>query len=85
MLNSSLLVYVGSDIESGLSLTPSHFLLVNPKTGVPILDAESDPEYLQKFTLKENLITKWRNLQTYLHHFWKTWSAEYLLSLRERY
>ena len=85
VLNSRPLVYVGSDIESGLSLTPSHFLLVNPKTGVPVLDTESDPEYLQKITLKENLITKWRNLQTYLHHFWKTWSGEYLLSLRERY
>ena len=42
VLNSRPLVYVGADLNSGLTLTPAHFLNLNPKTGVPHLDT-ADP------------------------------------------
>ena len=40
MLNSRPLTYVCEDFESGFVLTPSHFLLMNRKLGLPAIDDE---------------------------------------------
>ena len=85
VINSRPIVYVGEDIDSGIALTPAHFLLVNPKNGVPTLDEDPDSEYLIKLSSEQSLLNKWKIMQTYLHQIWKTWTREYLLSLRERY
>jgi hypothetical protein len=38
IVNSRPLVYVGDNLESNLTLTPRHFLTLNPDIGVPNLD-----------------------------------------------
>ena len=76
---------MGEDIDSGISISPAHFLLINPKTGIPDIDQDLDPDYLTKISTKETLISKWTMLQSYVNRLWKIWSNEYLLSLRERY
>jgi hypothetical protein len=38
IVNSRPLVYVGDDLESNITLTPHHFLTLNPDIGVPNLD-----------------------------------------------
>jgi hypothetical protein len=35
IVNSRPLVYVGDDLESNITLTPHHFLTLNPDIGVP--------------------------------------------------
>ncbi len=85
VLNSRPLVYVGEDISDGLSLTPSHFLMMNTSNGMPILAKDLDPEFLQKMSLEKNLLEKWKESQNYLTRLWKVWSDQYMLSLRERY
>jgi hypothetical protein len=46
IVNSRPLVYVGDDLESNITLTPRHFLTLNPNIGVPNLDYDMhDPDY----------------------------------------
>ena len=46
IVNSRPLVYVGYDLESNITLTPRHFLTLNPNIGVPNLDYDMhDPDY----------------------------------------
>ena len=84
VLNCRPLVYVGADIESGFALTPADFLLINSKSGIPILEEESDPEYLPAASSKQCILDKWKHRQLSLNKFWDIWNKEYLLSLRER-
>ena len=79
VINSRPLVYVGDDINSGLALSPAHFLLINPKTGIPVLEEDLDPEYLTTVSNKDAIISRWTTMQTYLNQLWKIWSREYLL------
>jgi len=45
VVNSRPLVYVSDDINSTVSLTPSHFLTPIPQVGTPEADIDSDPAY----------------------------------------
>ena len=40
ILNSRPLIYVYKDFESGFVFTPSHFLVMNKKLGLPVIDDE---------------------------------------------
>ena len=39
-LNSRPLVYIGDDLNDGITITLSHFLTLNTKTGTPIVKEE---------------------------------------------
>ena len=41
VINSRPLVYVGEDIHSSITLTPAHFLTLNPKIGAPDIEYEN--------------------------------------------
>ena len=38
VIKSISIVYVSGDIESTIALTPSHFLTLNPTTGIPDIE-----------------------------------------------
>lgn len=61
MLNSRPLVHVGSDFKDGRSLTPSHFLSINPKSGMPsmVVEDKMDPDYAERIASKEALLPTW--------------------------
>ena len=89
VVNSRPLVYVGDDLNSDISLTPAHFLGLNPHIGVPEFinsDDETDPEYVTPNSMSsaEKLLLIWKKGQRHLNRFWKIWQDNYLLSLRER-
>ena len=45
-INARPLMYVGDDLESNITLTPQHFLSLNPSTGIPeIENDQDDPDY----------------------------------------
>ena len=87
ILNTRPLVYVG-DFNDGITITPSHFLTPNTKTGTPVLEDQdeiNDPNYVNgKQESKEILLDTWKKGQRLLESFWKSWRNDYLLSLRER-
>ena len=84
-VNARPLVYVSDDINSSITLTSAHFLTVNPNTGIPELEYNSnDPDYNPYESTAEKLLQVWKKGQRLLNAFWKTWRDEYLLSLRER-
>ena len=87
VLNSRPLVYVGADLNSGFTLTPAHFLNLNPKPGIPHLDTadlEQDPDFLDRMSSSQKLLETWRKGQKHLDIFSKLWFNEYVLSLCER-
>ena len=83
VLNSRPLVYVGEDINSRVTLTPGHFLTLNPRIGIPESDA-GENEYIPCESSGTKLLEMWKQGQKLLDKFWNTWREEYLLSLRER-
>ncbi|XP_060600229.1 uncharacterized protein LOC132753738 [Ruditapes philippinarum] len=85
VVNRRPLVYVGEDIKSSITLTPGHFLCLNPKTGIPNLDYDySDPEFKPYESSAERLLQLWKKGERLLNKFVILWRDEYLLSLRER-
>ena len=86
VINSRPLTYVGDDINSSVTLTPAHFLLLNPKIGSPAYrqDNSNDTDYNPQTTSAERLVTKWKKGLKHVDNFWKLWREDYLLSLRER-
>ena len=82
ILNSRPLTYTSSaDVEE--PLTPSHLLV-----GRRLLSLPDDLTYLEDddpdFELStESLQARVRYLNSVLNHFWRRWSREYLLELRE--
>ena len=88
ILNSRPLVYIGENLNDGTTITPSHFLAPNTKTGTPMLgnqDEISDPDYVDgKKEAKEILLDTWKRGQQMLETFWKIWKTDYILNLRER-
>ncbi|XP_061176062.1 uncharacterized protein LOC133185013 [Saccostrea echinata] len=86
VVNTRPLVYIGDDINSNITLTPAHFLTLNPKIGLQ--DSENfdpmDPDYVPHASSVNTLLAIWKKGQRLLDTFWKTWRDEYLLSLRER-
>ena len=83
VLNSRPLVYVGEDINSRVTLTPGHFLTLNPRIGIPESDV-GENEYIPCESTGTKLLEMWKQGQKLLDKFWNTWREEYLLSLRER-
>ena len=86
VINSQPLVYIGEDINSDMTLTPAHFLSLNPKIGLPKLDLEDndDNEFSPKISSAETLIITWKKGLKHLNKFWKVCKNDYLLNLRER-
>jgi hypothetical protein len=85
VVNSRPLVYEENDLSSNITLTPGHFLTLNPNTGVPDLeDDDGDENYLPVESSTEKLLKIWKKGQRLLNEFWKIWRDQYLVSLRER-
>ncbi|XP_071138465.1 uncharacterized protein [Mytilus edulis] len=85
IINSRPLVYVGDDINSTITLTPSQFLSLNPKVGIPEIDFDiKDPNYKRCESPSDKLLQLWKKGQGLLNSFWSIWSEEYLIGLRER-
>ena len=79
-------MYVGEEFTSGVVLTPADFLSLNTTTGLPHLNTEdNDPEYTDKTTSTDKLLSSWRKGLSHIDQFWKIWSDEHLLSLQECY
>ena len=83
VVNSRPLVYVSGDIDSTITLSPKHFLTLNPNTGIPELE-DDYLDYSPYESTAEQLLNIWKKGQKLLNMFWKIWRDEYLLSLRER-
>ena len=83
VVNSRPLVYVSGDIDSTITLSPKHFLTLNPNTGIPELE-DDYLDYSPYESTAERLLNIWKKGQKLLNMFWKIWRDEYLLSLRER-
>ena len=84
VVNKRPLVYVGEDLNSSIVITPSHFLCLNPHTGIPETEDEDDTEFKPVESSAEKLLNIWKKGEKLLNSFWKIWQGEYLLSLRER-
>ena len=86
VVNQRPLVYVGEEFTSGVVLAPADFLSLNTMTGPPHLNTEdNDPEYTDKTTSADKILSSWRKGLSHIDWFWKIWSDEYLLSLQECY
>ena len=82
VVNTRPLIYVSSDLNSDSTLTPNHFLSLNPNVGIPV----NIPNHLTgPNSTSKNLIELWKKGQKHLDSFWKIWKSQYLLSLRERF
>ena len=85
VVNSRPLVYVNDDINSTITLTPSHFLTINPKIGIPeTSDDSSDAEYTPADSSCDRFLAILKKGQNMLNEFWRNWREQYLTSLRER-
>ncbi|XP_053403207.1 uncharacterized protein LOC128558308 [Mercenaria mercenaria] len=85
VINSRPLLYVDDDINSNITLTPGHFLTLNPRTGIPEADYDdNDPDYEPYESSTKKLLKLWNKGQKLLNNFWEIWKKEYLISLRER-
>ena len=68
------LVYNGGDIDSTISLSPKHFLTLNPNTGIPELEPDhNDTDYSLYESTAERLLQTWKKGQKLLNLFWKVW------------
>ena len=86
VFNSRPLVYVGNVINSYVALTPSHFLSLNSKMGLPAHENSDllDNDYNPNETSAERLLVTWKRGLKHLDTFWEIWKNDYLLSLREK-
>ncbi|XP_070543723.1 uncharacterized protein [Ptychodera flava] len=87
VVNTRPLVYVDDDINSSITLTPADFLTLNPKTGMPDAEPDSDDpdlEYKPRISSAEKLLQTWKKGQRLLNGFWNRWRDSYILNLRER-
>ena len=71
VINTRPLVYVGEELNNEVTITPSHFLSTNRKTGTPIIENEyewNDPNYVPNDpTSAEALLNTWKKDR----EFWK--------------
>ena len=84
VVNSRPLIYVGDDIQSHITLTPGHFLGLNPNIGIPNIDMDNDNEFNPNRNAADQLLQTWKKGLKLLERFWQIWRNDYLLSLRER-
>jgi hypothetical protein len=76
---------VGEDFSDADVLTPNHFLMLNPQCGAPSSDEDSsDPDFELFHSTASDVRGLWKKGLNLLDEFWKQWSTEYLLSLRQR-
>ena len=70
MVNSKPLLYVSDDINSTITLTPSHVLTINPKISIPeISDDFSDADYTPADSSCDQLLVIWKKGQKMLNEF----------------
>ena len=83
IINSRPLSYIHSD-DLELPLTPSHLLVGRRLLSLPdhltYLELEDDGDFELS---TESLQRRAKHLSSILNHFWKRWSREYLLELRD--
>ena len=85
VINSPSLMYIDDDINSTISLTPSHFLTLKPLVGTPACDIDTeDNNFSPNESSADRLLLKWKNGMKHLERFWKIWRDEYLMNLRGR-
>ena len=88
VINTRPLVCLDDDVHV-TPLTPAHFLGQSTNVGIPDVSCAPDDEYVphmyKKMSSKQHLLERWKTGQQHLNSFWKVWSEEYLLSLRERH
>jgi len=63
VLNTRPLVYVANDINSTMPITPSHFLNMNPKGGIPNNEVPEDSEFKPFQSSAEKFVTIWKKGQ----------------------
>ena len=72
VVNSRPLVYVGEDINSNISLTPGHFLTINPRVAAPEVDEDDkDVTFTPSQRTAENLLLMLHKGQKLLNAFWR--------------
>ncbi|EZA51010.1 hypothetical protein X777_10515, partial [Ooceraea biroi] len=74
-LNSRPLSPLSSDPSDLQPLTPGHFIVGGPLTGLPETDLSE---------LKINRLNRWEMIQRAVQDFWKRWADEYVANLQSR-
>ena len=87
LTNSRPLVYVHDELEEGTVISPSDFMTMNPKTGLPdfSLPQDKDPTYGELDSSAKTLLRNWKKGNRILEQFWNCWTNQYLHTLRARY
>ena len=72
VVNEQPLVYVGEEFTSGVVLTPADFLSLKNATGPHHLNTEyNDPEYTNKTTSTDKLLSLLKKVLSHIDRFWK--------------
>ena len=80
VVNAQPLVYIGDDIDSTITITPSHFLCLNPKIGIQeTVHGDDDPENTPYESSERNVLQIWKKGERLINEFWKAWRNNYLL------
>lgn len=76
VLNSRPLTPLSSDFEDFEILSPGHFLIGRPITGLvePLL-----------CEIKDTSLSKWQKITKFSQKIWKSWKKDYLNTLQQRY
>ena len=83
VVNSRPLIYIGTDINDGHSLSPTHFLTWNTQTDLPET-LDFDDNFERKLSSDSQLLSLWNYGKKRVNFFWKLWRNAYLQSLREQ-
>ena len=88
-LNSRPLTYVDQDVDSGVTITPAHFLSLSPAprlslpSGADVAETADAQLYPPATDPAEELRRTWQASMTTLEYFWSIWEREYLQLLRQ--
>lgn len=70
VVNARPLVYIGDDIDSTITITPIHFLCLNPKTGIPeTVYEDEDPDYIRFESSEQNVLQVWKKGERLINQF----------------